>query len=125
MSMAGPVVRRVSIRRDLASLITEQTIVRQIYREMDRPATSVHLPAWAEVFTDDIVQPGHDITRAKALLAEAGWTDTNHNGVLDKDGQPLSLVIRTHSEDPDRKSVVELLVSILRSSGIDARAEIT
>src|SRR5207249_6560519 len=77
---------------------------------LDRPATSVLLPAWAGVFTNDIVQPGHDITRAKALLAEAGWTDTNHDGVLDKDGQPLSLVIRTHSEDPDRKSVVELLV---------------
>jgi len=125
MNMADPVVRDVRIRRALASLIPQQTIVRQIYREMDRPATSVLLPAWAGVFTNDIVQPGHDITRAKALLAEAGWTDTNHDGVLDKDGQPLSLVIRTHSEDPNRIQVVELLVSILRSSGIDARAEIT
>jgi len=125
MNMADPVVRDVRIRRALASLIPQQTIVRQIYREMDRPATSVLLPAWAGVFTNEIVQPGHDITRAKALLAEAGWTDTNHDGVLDKDGQPLSLVIRTHSEDPNRVQVVELLVSILRSSGIDARAEIT
>jgi len=125
MNMVDPVVRDVRIRRALASLIPQQTIVRQIYREMDRPATSVLLPAWSGVFTDEIVQPGHDITRAKALLAEAGWTDSNKDGVLDKDGQRLSLVIRTHSEDPNRIQIVELLISILRSSGIDARAEIT
>ncbi len=55
MNMADPVVRDVRIRRALASLIPQQTIVRQIYREMDRPATSVLLPAWAGVFTNDIV----------------------------------------------------------------------
>jgi len=112
------------VRRALASLIPQQTIVKHIYREMDRPATSILLPAWSGIFTGDIAQPTHDITRAKALLAEAGWRATD-DGTLSKDGQRLSLVIRTHSEDPNRIQVVELLVSILRSSGIDARAEIT
>ncbi len=125
MNMADPTVRDVRIRRAIASLIPQQTIVRQIYREMDRPATSILLPAWSGVYTSEIAQPGHDITRAKALLAEAGWTDSNRDGVLDKDGQRLSLVVRTHSEDPNRIQIVELLISILRSSGIDARAEIT
>lgn len=125
MNMVDPIVRDGRIRRAIAHLIPQTTIVRQIYREMDRPATSVLLPAWAGVFTDEIVQPGHDIARAKALLAEAGWTDSNRDGVLDKDGQRLALTIRTHSEDPNRIQVVELLISILRSSGIEARAEIT
>jgi len=125
MNMMDPIVRDVRIRRAIAHLIPQTTIVRQIYREMDRPATSVLLPAWSGVFTDEIVQPGHDIARAKALLAEAGWTDSNRDGVLDKDGQRLALTIRTHSEDPNRIQVVELLISILRSSGIEARAEIT
>lgn len=125
MNTADPIMRDARIRRALAYLIPQQTIVKQIYREMDKPATSILLPAWAGIFTGDITQPGHDITRAKALLAEAGWTDTNGDGVLDKGGQKLSLVIRTHSEDPNRVQIVELLVSILRSSGIEARAEIT
>src|SRR5437867_3816573 len=47
MNTVDPIVRDVRIRRALASLIPQQTIVRQIYREMDKPATSVLLPAWA------------------------------------------------------------------------------
>src|SRR3990170_3061240 len=122
MNTADPVMRDVRVRRALAHLIPQQTIVKQIYRSMDVPASSILLPAWAGIFTDEITQPGHDITRAKALLAEAGWTDSNRDGGLDRGGQRLSLVIRTHSEDPNRIQVVELLLSILRSSGVDARA---
>ncbi len=125
MNTVDPILQDVRVRRALAALIPQQTIVKHIYREMDRPATSILLPAWSGIFTSEIAQPSHDITRAKALLAEAGWTATGSDGVLSKGGQKLSLVIRTHSEDPNRIQVVELLVSILRSSGIEARAEIT
>lgn len=125
MNMVDPLIRDVRIRRAIAHLIPQQTIVRQIYREMDKPATSVLLPAWAGVYTEEIQQPGHDIARAKALLAEAGWTDSNNDGILDRGGQRLSITLRTHSEDPNRIQIAELLLSIMRSSGIDARVEIT
>ncbi|HXF83712.1 MAG TPA: ABC transporter substrate-binding protein [bacterium] len=125
MNMADPIIREARVRRALAHLIPQRTIVRQIYREMDRPATSVLLPAWSGVYTEEIAQPGHDIARAKALLAEAGWTDSNGDGVLDRGGQRLTITLRTHSEDPNRVQVVELLLSILRSFGVDARVEIT
>lgn len=125
MNMADPLIRDARIRRAVAHLIPQRTIVRQIYREMDRPASSVLLPAWTGIFTDEITQPGHDITRAKALLAEAGWTDSNGDGVLDRGGQRLAITLRTHSEDPNRIQIAELLISILRSSGVDARVEIT
>src|SRR4030065_2446208 len=94
MNTADPVVRDVRVRRALAHLIPQQTIVKQIYRSMDVPASSILLPAWAGIFTDEITQPGHDITRAKALLAEAGWTDSNRDGVLDKGGERLGRVGR-------------------------------
>ncbi|MDR7450812.1 MAG: ABC transporter substrate-binding protein [Armatimonadota bacterium] len=125
MNLADPLIRDLRIRRAIAHLIPQRTIVRQIYREMDRPATSVLLPAWSGIYTDEITQPGHDIARAKALLAEAGWRDTNGDGVLDRGGQRLALTLRTHSEDPNRVQIAELLISILRSSGIEARLEIT
>jgi len=122
-NLADPVLRDVRIRQAIAHLIPQQTIVRQIYQGMDSPATSMLLPAWAGVYTNEITQPGTDLARARALLAEAGWT--MKGTVLDRSGQRLTLVVRTHSEDPNRVQIAELLVSILRSHGVDARAEIT
>ncbi len=122
-NLADPILKDVRIRRAIAHLIPQQTIVRQIYQDMDAPATSVLLPAWAGVYTGDIAQPSTDLARARALLAEAGWV--SRGTTLEREGQRLTIVVRTHSEDPNRVQVAELLVSILRSYGVDARAEIT
>lgn len=35
----------------------------------------------------------YDVKKAKALLAEAGWKDTNNDGFVDKDGETLTLEI--------------------------------
>ncbi len=122
-NLADPILKDVRIRRAIAHLIPQQTIVRQIYQDIDSPATSVLLPAWAGVYTGDIAQPSTDLARARALLAEAGWI--SRGASLERDGQRLTIVVRTHSEDPNRVQVAELLVSILRSYGVDARTEIT
>jgi len=37
--------------------------------------------------------PSYDPERAKELLAEAGWTDTNGDGTLDKDGTDFSFML--------------------------------
>lgn len=37
----------------------------------------------------------YDVERAKALLREAGWTDTNADGIVDKDGRPLAFTVLT------------------------------
>ena len=38
-----------------------------------------------------------DLDKARALLAEAGWEDTDGDGVLDKDGVPFEFVLKVPS----------------------------
>jgi peptide/nickel transport system substrate-binding protein len=40
----------------------------------------------------------YDLEKATSLMAEAGWTDSDGDGILDKDGQPLKLDILTNAD---------------------------
>ncbi|MEM3699691.1 MAG: ABC transporter substrate-binding protein [Candidatus Bathyarchaeia archaeon] len=56
---------------------------------------------------------------AKNLLAQAGWTDTNGDGIVDKDGQPLRLELLIPNDDPKFKRIGPLLQAQLAGVGID------
>lgn len=61
----------------------------------------------------------YNLTMARNLLAEAGWTDTNGDGIVDKDGQPLSLELLIPYDEPKFKRIGPLIKSKLASIGID------
>ncbi len=42
--------------------------------------------------------PPYDLDAARALLADAGWTDSDGDGILDKDGQPLIVEFKTNGD---------------------------
>jgi peptide/nickel transport system substrate-binding protein len=61
--------------------------------------------------------------KAKALLAETGWTDTNGDGILHKNGEEFSLKISFSFFDPQYKIVAELIQAQLKALGISANLE--
>jgi peptide/nickel transport system substrate-binding protein len=64
----------------------------------------------------------HDPEQAAQLLEQAGWVDRNNDGIRENaQGQPLSFEVLS-SDDPLRRSVVEVLQNQLRQVG--ARTEI-
>jgi peptide/nickel transport system substrate-binding protein len=105
-------------------LIDQQTIVNDIYQGVDQVATSIILPSsWA--YSPDIKQPTFDVEGAIALFNELGWKDTNADGILDKDGKKLTVVLSTHSEDPNRVQSIEFEQAIFQQAGVDAQVKIT
>ena len=55
----------------------------------------------------------YDPEKAKALLAEAGWTDTDGDGIVDKDGQPFSFEFIYPVRLSDRRSTRRLSAGCL------------
>ena len=49
----------------------------------------------------------YNVDRAKMLLAEAGWKDSNGDGILDKDGKPLSIKFTYYSSRAELPMFVE------------------
>lgn len=119
-----PLLSDPKMRKAFSMLIDQKTIVGDIYRGADQVASSIILPSsWA--YSADIKQPTYDVKGAVALLNQLGWRDTNKDGILDKDGKPLTVTLATHSEDPNRVQTIEFMQAIFKEAGIDAKAQIT
>ncbi len=71
------------------------------------------------------VEEKYDPEEAKALLEEAGYTDTDGDGFVDKDGEKLTLKLVTYPSRPDLSILMQLVVSELNEIGIDTTTEIT
>ena len=123
INVADPLLSDPGLRRALMMLVDQDTIVNAIYEGVDQVATSILLPSsWA--YDSAITQPGFDSEAAMAAFAEAGWTDSDGDGTLDKDGAPLSLTLSTHSEDPNRIQSLEYIQAIMLENGVDATISI-
>jgi len=61
---------------------------------------------------------GFDIGRSKKLLEQAGWKDTDGDGIVDKDGKDLTLRLFVRSEDKDSITEGQFIEDWLEEAGL-------
>jgi peptide/nickel transport system substrate-binding protein len=89
-----PILTDMRVRKALSMAIDRELLTEIGYGKAGRPTCNL-VPA-PEIFASDNTEClTQDIEGAKALLEEAGWTDTNGDGIRDKDGKKLSLLYQT------------------------------
>ncbi|MYC29920.1 MAG: hypothetical protein F4X65_07520 [Chloroflexi bacterium] len=69
--------------------------------------------------------PGYDPDEARDLLAQAGFADSDGDGILDKEGQPLEIIIGGYPERFQLPIMAEAAQSMLADVGIKAEVLIT
>jgi peptide/nickel transport system substrate-binding protein len=112
------------MRRAITMLVDQPTILEQIYEGTDEAASSILLPSWS-VYSEDVKQPTYDPKAARELFADLGWTDSDGDGVLDKDETKLTLELGTHSEDVNRIQTIEFLQNVFSGNGIETEVWIS
>ena len=118
LNLADPALADIRVRQALAHLVNREQILETIYKGIGQIANSP-IPQGMWAYTDDVQGYAYDPDQAMALLDEAGWV-LGDDGIRQKDGQPLTLTVRTHSEDPDRRQVIEVLQAEFSKVGIQA-----
>lgn len=89
-----PILSDIRVRKALSMAIDRNLLVEVGYGKAGRPTCNL-VPA-PEMFASDNTEClTQDIEGAKALLEEAGWTDSDGDGIRDKDGKKLSLLYQT------------------------------
>ncbi len=105
------------VRQAFAHAIDKQELIGGVLLGLGREATGPYKPGtWA--YNPDVAKFPYDPDRAKQLLAEAGWKDTNGDGVVSKDGQPFAFTILTNQGNEERKKVAEIIQQRLRAIGV-------
>ncbi len=89
-----PFLTDPKVREALSIAIDRELLVEVGYGEAGR-ATCNLVPAPEMFASDNTACLTQDMGRAKALLDEAGWTDTDGDGVRDKDGKKMSILYQT------------------------------
>jgi peptide/nickel transport system substrate-binding protein len=84
INMRNPKFEDVRVRKALAHLTDVDKIIHVIGYDLGTRVNGPINPYKKGAFNDTITPYDFNIEKAKALLAEAGWKDTNGNGTLDK-----------------------------------------
>lgn len=73
---------------------------------------------------DQLSDPNHyDIERAKKLLDEAGWKDTDGDGIRDKDGKPLSVDFIVYNSRAELPIYAEAVQADGKKIGFDIKVK--
>lgn len=79
------------VRQALMYALDRESIVNDIYLGLAEVAQGTQpVISYAYAPEEITTKYVYDPEKAKALLAEAGWTDSDGDGVVDKDGTPMS-----------------------------------
>ncbi|MCB0727980.1 MAG: hypothetical protein KDD00_10980 [Ignavibacteriae bacterium] len=110
------------VRWAMGYAINREDIIDKIVYGMGTPIQS-HVFLKSKYLNADLPDIPYDINKAKQLLAEAGWKDTDGDGIIDKeiDGKKVDFKFTfTNNTNPKRKKVILILIEQLRQIGIEA-----
>jgi peptide/nickel transport system substrate-binding protein len=108
------------VRQALNYAVDKELLIETLYNGMGQPLAGVLSPL-NNMAHPDLTPYPYDPDRALELLAEAGWVDSNDDGMLERNGQPMAFVI---DSPPEMAVLTESIAGLLREIGIDASVRV-
>ena len=113
---ANPLFAEPEVRRALAMSINRPELIRALMHDLALPATGM-IPPWSPLYSELAPLP-YDPQQAQQLLAAAGWSDSNGDGVLDRNGQPFAFDLLVNAANRMHQDVATVMQQGLRDVGV-------
>lgn len=116
-NLRRPQFADLKVRKALDLLIDRNKIIERVYLGY---ATPVSGPFYIKSgsYNHDVKPTAFDPEAAKQLLAEAGWVDTDGDGVLDKDGKPFTFSLMIIAGRQIHEQISQIVQQDLARAGI-------
>ncbi|HEU4562585.1 MAG TPA: ABC transporter substrate-binding protein [Longimicrobium sp.] len=113
-----PPVNDPAVRRAFLMAINREQLTQAMFGAEGEPALSP-IPAGLREHSADVRPIPFNLQQAGQLLQQAGWVDTNGDGIREKGGRPLQLEIEYSSADPVRADMVVAIQAMVKAAGIN------
>lgn len=109
----------IRVRKAINYAIDKQEIIDGVYLGLGINIASPYKPGtrWSN---PELKPYPYDVEKAKALLKEAGFADSDGDGIVERDGKPFAFEIITNQNKEREKSAV-LIQRRLKDVGIDVQ----
>lgn len=116
----------VRTRQAMSHAFPKERIIRDVFMGLGQPILSdVHPDSAA--YDKTLVPYAYDLAKAKSLLTEAGWSDADGDGLLDKEinGKRVEFrfEIKYYANSPEYDNALAIYRTELKSIGIDLQAK--
>ncbi|WP_457755917.1 ABC transporter substrate-binding protein [Thermodesulfatator indicus] len=122
-SLHGTPYEDVRVRKAISYAIDKKSIAQIVLHGCAEPAKGIILPSlwWAN---NNVSGYDYNPKKAKELLKEAGWVDTDNDGILEKNGKEFHVTIYTYPQRPGLKPMAETIQAFLKNVGIKAEVRV-
>jgi peptide/nickel transport system substrate-binding protein len=110
-----PILADKRVRKALAMAVDYDYIINSIQQGMAQATVGPIHPS-KNYYAKDLPNPSLQVEKAQALLAEAGWKDTDQDGILDKEENGKKKDLRISLLSTTGTSVVDQLTANLQKS---------
>jgi peptide/nickel transport system substrate-binding protein len=113
----------IRVRKAISYAIDREAIANQALHGCAEPAYGIILPTlwWAN---NNIEGYSYKPEKARELLKEAGWVDSDSDGIVEKNGEEFSVTLYTYPQRPGLKPMAEAIQSYLKDIGIDVKVRV-
>jgi len=113
-----PYVKDINFRKALCMAVNKEKIAKEIFEGTADPANSLIPKELLYSIEGEYKGISYNLAKAKELLEESGYTDSNNDGFVDKDGNNVELRFVYWAADQEYKSIAETIASNLNEIGV-------
>lgn len=106
------------IRKALGMSIDMNTIIDNVFYGMAKRVTGP-FPVISWAYNTDINPLAYDVGKARDMLGKAGYSDSDGDGILDRNGEKLRIELMTNNGNKTREYMVMLISDFWKKVGIE------